>query len=160
MKYIFREQIGKSYQCVKVNPVLNSQKAKFQFWIFQWIWALIRREMLTFKVNYSSVNKLTLVSMTKLWFFFKELHLIHLSDSYIKSGMKKLIAALPCLQKLYIDAMQCTWNIYCLSEIMQWISVAKELQFLTFKMRSDRGNIKHNGLKYFLRISIIILTNL
>ena len=74
--------------------------------------------------------------------------------------MKKLIAALPCLQKLYIDAMQCTWNIYCLSEIMQWISVAKELQFLTFKMRSDRGNIKHDGLKYFLRISIIILTNL
>ena len=90
-----------------------------------------------------TLNKLTPVSMTKLWNFFKELHLIHLSDSYIKSGMKKLIAALPCLQKLYIDAMQCTWNIYCLSEIMQWISVAKELQFLTFKMRSDQGNITH-----------------
>ena len=74
--------------------------------------------------------------------------MIHLSDSYIKSGMKKLIAALPCLQKLYIDAMQCTWNIYCLSEIMQWISVAKELQFLTFKMRADQGNIKYNQSQY------------
>ena len=84
-------------------------------------------------IKFSGLNDQTLNN-------FKELHLIHLSDSYIKSGMKKLIAALPCLQKLYIDAMQCTWNIYCLSEIMQWISVAKELQFLTFKMRSDQGN--------------------
>ena len=65
----------------------------------------------------------------------------HLSDSYIKSGMKKLVASLPCLEKLYIDAMQCTWNIYCLADIMQWISVAKELRFLTFKMRADQGKV-------------------
>ena len=92
----------------------------------------INRGRDTQPIKFSGLNDQTLNN-------FKELHLIHLSDSYIKSGMKKLIAALPCLQKLYIDAMQCTWNIYCLSEIMQWISVAKELQFLTFKMRSDRG---------------------
>ena len=67
--------------------------------------------------------------------------------------MKKLIAALPCLQKLYIDAMQCTWNIYCLSEIMQWISVAKELQFLTFKMRSDQGKYGFEQVIFYLRHS-------
>ncbi len=67
--------------------------------------------------------------------------------------MKKLIAALPSLQKLYIDAMQCTWNIYCLSEIMQWISVAKELQFLTFKMRSDQGNYGFEQFIFYLRHS-------
>ena len=55
--------------------------------------------------------------------------------------MKKLVASLPCLEKLYIDAMQCTWNIYCLADIMQWISVAKELRFLTFKMRADQGKV-------------------
>ena len=79
--------------------------------------------------------------------------MIHLSDSYMKSGMKKLIAALPCLQKLYIDAMQCTWNIYCLSEIMQWISVAKELQFLSFKMRSDQGEYGFEQVISYLRHS-------